>query len=177
MAGRVVTSCALGFGAADDDGAEAHLPRRRRQRDPHLVGARGAVGHRRDLADGAGDRHFGLSLQPYLDRHAGRRTRDIRAGDGEDRLALGIARDLDHHLPGLHDLPRIRAGRGDDAVVRGKQLGVAELVLGDAKIRFGRLHRRFGAPQRLQRFVVDGPRRVALVGEDAIAFLLRRPPG
>ena len=168
---------ALGFGAADDDGAEAHLRRRRRQRDPHLVGARGAVGHRRDLADGAGDRHVGLRLQPYLDRHAERRTRDIRAGDGEDRLALGIARDLDHHLPCLHDLPRVRAGRGDDAIVRGKQLGVAELVLGDAKIRFGRLHGRLGAPQRLQQFVVDGARRVALVGEDAIAFLLCRDPG
>ena len=35
---------AFDFGAPDDDGAEAHLWRRRGQRHLHLVGARGTVG-------------------------------------------------------------------------------------------------------------------------------------
>ena len=112
--------------------------------------SRGAVGHRRDLADGAGDRHLGLRLQPYLDLHAGRNAGDICAGDGEDRLALGVARDLDDHLPGLHDLPRIRAGRGDDAIVRGEKLGSRA---GSARCEdwLRPPARPLGAAQRLQR--------------------------
>ena len=64
---------------------------------------------------------------------------DILAGDGEDRLARVVAGNLDDHLAGDHDLTGVRPGRGDDAVVGRIELGVAELVLGDAEIGFGRL--------------------------------------
>ena len=65
------------------------------------------------------------------------------AGDGEDRLALVIAGNLDDHLASIDDLTRVRAGRRHDAVVGRKELGVAELVLRDAEIGFGRLDGRF----------------------------------
>ena len=59
---------------------------------------------------------------------------------------------------------------------------MVELVPSDPQIRLGRLHGRLGAPQRLERLIVNGARRVALVSEDTIAFLLRcdldeRSPG
>ena len=86
-----------------------------------------------------------MSGRPWsdtLDRHAELCPGDIIAGDREDRLARVIAGNLDDHLAGNHDLTRVGSGRGDDAVVGREELGIAELVLGDAEIGFGRLDRR-----------------------------------
>ena len=64
--------------------------------------------------------------------------------------------DLDHLLARGHDLARVGLGRRHDAVVGRKEFGVAQLVLRDAKIGFGRLDLRLGALQRLERVLVEG---------------------
>ncbi len=57
------------------------------------------------------------------------------------------------------------------------KLRIAELVLGDAEIGFGRLDRRLSALQRLQRVIILGMRGEALAEQDAEAFLLGRRLG
>ena len=99
---------------------------------------------------------------------------NVVAGNGENRLAPVVPRNLNDHLPGGHNLTRVGSGRGHDAVVRRGKLGVAELVLGDAEIGFGRLDRRLGALQRLQSVIILGMCGEALGEQDAETLLLGR---
>ena len=135
--GTLITSRAFGFGTPDNDGAEAHLRRWRGQRHLHLVSSSGAVGLGRDLTDGADDRDLRPALQPHLDGHAECCMSDMFAGHGKDRLALRTAGDLDHLLACGNDLAGVGGCRRHDAVVGRKELGVAQLVLRNAKIGFG----------------------------------------
>ena len=121
-----------------------------------------------------------MSGRPWSDTLTGMPSfarANVVAGDGEDRLARVIAGNLDDHLARDHDLTRVGAGRGDDAVVGRNELGVAELVLGDAEIGFGRLDGRLGALQRLQRVIILGMCGEALAEQDAEALFLGRRLG
>ena len=143
---------AFGFDAADHDWPEAHLRRRRRQRHLHLIGAGRAVGLGRDLADRAGDGDVGAALQRYASPPCralpGRCRRRRQRRPPRARRCAEISTTI---WPADHDLTRVGSGRRHDAVVGRHELGVAELVLGDAEIGFGRLDRRLGALQRFQR--------------------------
>ena len=88
---------------------------------------------------------------------------DMLAGDGEDGLAFGIPGDLDNGLTGLDDLARVGLRRRHYAGVGRKEFGVAQLILRDAKIGFGRLHLGLGTLKVLERVLIECPGRPAFL--------------
>ena len=65
--------------------------------------------------------------------------------------------------PAAHHLARIGLCRGHHAIIGRDKFRVAQLVLRDPQIGFGRLHLRFGALQRPERILVVGAGRETLL--------------
>ena len=88
----------------------------------------------------------------------------------EDRVAPVLARKLDDHLAGLHDLAGARAGRGHDARGVRLELGEAHQIVGGLQLRFGGVDLRLGGLPRLRRLIVVRARRPALLEKRVLAL-------
>ena len=108
--------------------AELHALRRVRNGNAHLVRARGAVGHRRDLTHRAGS----LALQrPEIDgdRLADRHVRQMILGHIDFDLELARLHERRDGLSRCDDLAFLRRDGRNHAVRAGRQVRIAERVV------------------------------------------------
>ena len=81
-------------------------------------------------------------------------AKEHRFRDIEDRVALAILRQREDRLGRLHDLPDLKASRGNHTRSAGVQFGIAERLAGSSQLRFRRFKRALCGSQLLLRLVV-----------------------
>ncbi len=128
---------------------------RRAEAHPRGVGARGRVGGGRQLAHHAREALAGFRPQFHRQLAADGEARQPLLGDADRDFALAIGGEQEHRLPGRDDLPRLGQALADDAVARGAQHSVADLVAGGRELRAGLAHPRLGGAQRGHARVVE----------------------
>ncbi len=163
--------------AAGDIGAEPHLRRRARQRDAHRIGAGRRISLRGEIADPPLRPDIWIADQVDFDRRVfPGRVLEERLGDIEDCLALARLCQADHHLPGAENLPGIGAYCGNNPVIVGFQLGVAEILAGLDLSGARRIELRLRGLEGLEGQIVLHPRGVAVLEELALAIFLALAP-
>ena len=118
------------------------------QADLDLEGPGHRVGLRGDLPHASGRRHRGIVGQVDRDQRIARRRPQHLRRHVEHGVAPILAGDAHDHLPGLHHLAGLRAGRDHGAGRIHPQFGVADPVLGGLQLRLGGIELR---PRGLQR--------------------------
>ena len=152
--------------AAEHSGSEPHA--RRRIGDPDLDLKRPGRGIRlgRNLPHLAGRLHLRVVGEGDLDVRVLRRAiPDELLGDVEDGVASALTRELHDHLPGVHDLARLGADRGDSARSVGSQHRVALLFPRGPRLRLSGVDLSLGGQELLLGLVEIGAGGPAILQE------------
>ena len=140
--------------------------------DPDLEGAGHGIGLGRDLPHPAYSPNRGVGAQGDFHLIVGGPRLDDPCRYVEDRIAPTLARELNHHTPGRHDLAGLGPTGGDGTRTVGDQIGIGEVILRRAQLGLGRVHLGLGSLACLHGLVKHLPRDEAL-GQQGLEALHR----